>query len=117
MRLSRSEIPWAYTRGDPFRAVASLELSGVAPVYPGLPDQAMRPLQGPGSQLRPAETINQLASSWINFLLTKYPHVLGPNGVDAQQMRLRNMIFSIAWRPRDENEGGGRADQRGLHRF
>ncbi len=26
MRLTREDVPWAYTRGDPFRSIASLEL-------------------------------------------------------------------------------------------
>eukprot|EP00438_Fugacium_kawagutii_P016715 Skav227659 [mRNA] locus=scaffold58:564261:566969:- [translate_table: standard] len=29
IKLSRREIPWAYTKGDPFRAIASLELLAV----------------------------------------------------------------------------------------
>ena len=68
--------------------------------WPSSPSK--RPLQGPGSQLRQAETINQLASSWMNFP-TKYPMYLVLIEL-SEQMRLRNMIFSIAWRPRDENE-------------
>ena len=39
--------------------------------WPSSPSK--RPLQGPGSQLGPAEKINQLASSWMNFLLPSTP--------------------------------------------
>ena len=99
--MTRDEVPWAYTRGDPFRSVASLELLATLvcvlafePAEPELSGAAIGLTAGGDNQSN-GFTRDKLSS-------TKYPLylVLMERSL---QLRRRNLLLSVAWRPRDEN--------------
>ena len=101
LRLSREDVPWAYTRGDPFRAVASLELLATlvcvmlfGPSEPTLSGGAIGLTAGGDNQSN-GFTLDKLSS-------TKYPLYLVLMELSAQ-LRAKNLLLQVAWRPRDEN--------------
>ena len=102
LRLTRADIPWAYTRGDPFRSIAALELLAtlvcVLVFEPREPTLAggLISLTAAGDNQSNGFTLDRLAS-------TKYPLYLVLMEV-SEQLRSRNLLLSVAWRPRDENE-------------
>ena len=66
-------------------------------MYPGLPAQT-------SDKTTKTNGNNQSTGFILDKLpATKYPTYLVPMEFN-EQMKLKNMIFSIAWRPRDENE-------------
>ena len=102
LRLTKSEIPWAYTRGDPFRSIAALELLAtlVCILVFGPSEShttgAQIALTASGDNQSNGFTLDRLSS-------TKYPLYLVLMEL-SEQLRLRNVALSVAWRPRDENE-------------
>ena len=100
--LSRAQIPWAYTRGDPFRSIAALELMATL-----LCILAFNPLECHLTGVRislTAATDNQSNGFLLDKMAsTKYPVYLVLMEV-AEQLRRRNLALSVAWRPREENE-------------
>ena len=71
-------------------------------MYPGLPAQASDHYRARISVTASGD--NQSTGFILDKLSsTKYPMYLVLMEL-SEQMRLRNIIFSIAWRPRDENE-------------
>ena len=104
MRLSRSEsVPWAFSRSDLFSGQWLL-LSFWRRSCMSWPS---RPKQATTAGARISVTASGENQS-IGFILdelssTKYFTYLVVMEL-SEQMRFRNMIFSIAWRLRDENE-------------
>ena len=102
LRLTRKEIPWAYTRGDPFRSIAALELlATLVCILAFGPSEAHTTgaqiaLTASGDNQSNGFTLDRLSS-------TKYPLYLVLMEL-SEQLRLRNIALSVAWRPRDENE-------------
>ena len=102
LRLSRAEIPWAYTRGDPFRSIAALALLAtlVCILAFGPREEhttgAQIALTASGDNQSNGFTLDKLSS-------TKCPLYLVLMEL-SEQLRLRNIALSVAWRPRDENE-------------
>ena len=102
LRLSRGEIPWAYSRGDPFGSIASLELLATLlcvlafePEEPVL-TSGMVSFSASGDNQSNGFTLSKLAS-------TKYPLYFVLMEL-SEQLRSRNFLLSATWRPRDENE-------------
>jgi hypothetical protein len=102
LRLTREDVPWAYTRGDPFRSIASLELLATlvcvlvfGPTAQDL-EGASIGLTASGDNQSNGFTLDRLSS-------TKYPLYLVLMEL-SEQLRRRNLLLSVAWRPRDENE-------------
>ena len=102
MRLTRAEIPWAYIRGDPFRSIAALELlatlvcvMALSPQEPSLTG-ALIALTASGDNQSNGFTLDKLCS-------TKFPLYLVLMEL-SEQLRSRQLVLSVAWRPRDENE-------------
>ena len=102
LRLTKEDIPWAYTRGDPFRSIAALELLATLvcvlvfePAEPSL-SGGLISLTAAGDNQSNGFTLDRLSS-------TKYPLYLVLMEV-SEQLRSRNLLLSVAWRPRDENE-------------
>ena len=102
LRLGRKEIPWAYTRGDPFRSIGALELLASL-----LCILAFRPAAGSLAGARvsfTAGTDNRANGFALDRLMsTKYPMYLVLMEL-AVQMESAGLLMSVAWRPRDENE-------------
>jgi hypothetical protein len=102
IRLSRKEVPWAYTRGDPFRAIASLELLGTLLCLLVFGTEASS--LATGSISLTASGDNQSNGFSLDKLSsTKYPLYLVLMEL-AEQLRARRLLLQVAWRPRDENE-------------
>ena len=102
MRFTRAEIPWAYIRGDPFRSIAALELlatlvcvMALSPQEPSLTG-ALIALTASGDNQSNGFTLDKLCS-------TKFPLYLVLMEL-SEQLRSRQLVLSVAWRPRDENE-------------
>jgi hypothetical protein len=102
MRLTREEIPWAYVRGDPFRSIAALELLATLvcvlvfePAEPALTGASIS-LTASGDNQSNGFTLDKLSS-------TKFPLYLVLMEL-SEQLRQRQLLLSVAWRPRDENE-------------
>jgi len=100
--LGRSEIPWAYRRGDPFRSIAALELLAVLVcVVVFRPSSDM--LAG-GLVSLTASVDNQSNGFTLDrFSTTKFP--LGLVLMElAEQLESAKILLNVAWRPREENE-------------
>ena len=102
LELTKDDIPWAYTRGDPFRSVASLELLATLVAVlvfgpaPGSLRKGLLSITGSGDNQSNGFTLDKLCS-------TKYPLYLALMEL-AEQLHSAGLLLSVAWRPRDENE-------------
>ena len=102
LELTKDDVPWAYARGDPFRSVAALELLAtlvcliVFSPARDAPAGCVVTLTAGGDNRSNGFSLDRMAS-------TKFP--LYPILMEiAEQQRCRNLVLSVAWRPRDENE-------------
>ena len=104
LKLDRFSAPWAYRRGEPYRAIASLELLGSlisAKVFLE-PEEDLA--WASGSLSAGAVTDNQGNRFVLNRLMTtKFPllAILCEFAVFLEQ---RNCLFELGWVPRDQNE-------------
>ena len=102
VRLGRAELPWAYTRGDPFRAIASLELLATLLCVAVFEPEASSlsggviALTAAGDNQSNGFTLDRLCS-------TKFPLYLVLMEL-SEQLRRRQILLHVAWRPQDENE-------------
>jgi len=102
LQLGREDIPWAYVRGDPFRSISALELLAtlVSVMVFNPRDRCgaagLISLTMGGDNQSHGFTLDRMAS-------TKYPLYLVLMEL-SEQMRARDLLLSVAWRPRDENE-------------
>ena len=102
IRLNKHDIPWAYSRGDPFKAIAALELLGTLLCIMAFQPQEAHPtgwriaFTASGDNRSTGFALDKLSS-------TKFPLYLVLMEL-SEQLRIRNLLLSIAWRPRDENE-------------
>ena len=104
LELTRKTAPWAFARGEPFRAIASLELIAslvglmvlVPPAEPKGDSSAVISLS--------CGTDNQGNTHLLDRMLTtKYP--LGVVLMElAHQSRVRRLVLRAHWLPRLENE-------------
>ena len=102
--LTRSNAPWAFARGEPFRTIASLELLAslvglmvLVPEGEGKGDAA-------GTLSLSCGTDNQGNSYLLDRMLTtKYPLAVVLMEL-AHQMRRRRLILRALWTPRLENK-------------
>ena len=91
VELTKKEIPWAYTRGDPFRSIASLELFATLLCILAFDPQeanltgARISLTASGDNQSNGFLLDKLAS-------TKYPVYLVLMEV-AAQLRMRNLRY------------------------
>ena len=102
--LTRATAPWAFARGEPFRAIASLELlASLIGLMVLVPEGAAA---GETSAILTLScgTDNQGNSYLLDRMLTtKYP--LGVVLMElAHQMRRRRLILRAKWLPRLQNE-------------
>ena len=102
VELSRATAPWAFSRGEPYRSIAALELFATlmcvvlfSPKWPASTRGAMR-LSG---------TTDNQGNSWAlsRLMSTKFPLVL-VLGELAYQLRERDIALHLHWAPREQNE-------------
>ena len=102
VRLGRAEIPWAYTRGDPFRSIAALELLATLLCVAVFQPEASSltggtiALTAAGDNQSNGFTLDRLCSN-------KFPLCLVLMEL-SEQLRRRQILLNVSWRPRDENE-------------
>jgi hypothetical protein len=100
--LNKVNAPWAFSRGEPFRTIASLELFATLLCIVTFGDawpagaQGEVVLQGITDNLG-----NTFAVTWL--MTSKFPLVVILAEV-AAQLRSRGMALSLGWTPRDQNE-------------
>ena len=103
VELSRKTAPWAYLRGDPFRAIASLELLAVlVAVMVLVKDAPWR--NGRRRVVLPAYTDN-LSNMHVlkKFGSSRYPLSIVAMEL-ACQLQRANAELDLAWVPRNQNE-------------
>jgi hypothetical protein len=100
--LTKANAPWAFSRGEPFRTIASLELYATllcivlfGDSWPCGARGAVR-LQGVTDNLGNTFVLTKLMSS-------KFPLVVVLAELSAQ-LRSRGMSLDLEWAPRDQNE-------------
>jgi hypothetical protein len=100
--LTRTNAPWAFARGEPYRTIASLELFATLVCvttfggeWPAGSAGEVR-LQGLTDNLGNTFAVTKLMSS-------KFPLVVILAELSAQ-LRARKMALSVGWTPRDQNE-------------
>eukprot|EP00438_Fugacium_kawagutii_P028291 Skav219866 [mRNA] locus=scaffold777:33085:36336:+ [translate_table: standard] len=103
IRLSRRTIPWAYAKGDPFRAIASLELLAVT-VAVMLFSRGAKWNAGKRKLVLPAYTDN-LSNMHV---MKKFGSSRFPLSVVAMelacQLNLAQVELELSWVPRGQNE-------------
>ena len=102
MDLNKSNAPWAFARGEPFRTIAALELFVTllcvvtfGDAWPG-GARGEVVLQGITDNLGNTFMVSKLMTS-------KFPLVVILAEVVAQ-LRTRSMVLNLGWVPRDQNE-------------
>jgi hypothetical protein len=100
--ITKSNAPWAFSRGEPYRTIASLELfatlvciTAFGDAWPAGSTGEVK-LQGLTDNLGNSFALTKLMSS-------KFPLVVILSEV-AAQLRARSMVLNLGWTPRDQNE-------------
>ena len=100
--MTRAEVPWAFARGDPFRAIGALELlASLVCVMVFKPSfTTMR-----GARISVTAATDNLGNGFLvdRLMTTKFPLYIVLMEV-AAQLEANRVALSLAWRPRDENE-------------
>jgi hypothetical protein len=100
--LNKANAPWAFSRGEPFRTIASLELFAtllcIVTFGDAWPEGARGEvvLQGITDNLGNTFAVSKLMSSKFSLVV-----ILAEV---AAQLRSRSMVLSLGWTPRDQNE-------------
>lgn len=103
VELTRRTAPWAYLKGEPFRAIASLELMGVlTAVMVFAPEAEWRSSRGIAKV--PAVTDN-LGNTYTvqRFLSCKFPLSLLVMELSCQLGRF-GLELDLSWAPRNQNQ-------------
>ena len=100
--LTKANAPWAFSRGEPYRTIASLELFATLVCIVSFGDAW--PSGATGEIRLQGITDNQGNSFAVKKLMSsKFPLVVILAEV-AAQLRQRSMALSLGWAPRDQNE-------------
>ena len=100
--LDKGNAPWAFARGEPFRAIAALELYTTLLCVAVFGDRW--PTGAFGSLKLSGTTDNQGNTSAVSRLMsTKFPLVVILMEL-AAQLRWRRMELGLHWAPREQNE-------------
>ena len=100
--LNKANAPWAFSRGEPFRTIASLELFATLLCIVTFGDAW--PKGACGEVLLQGITDNLGNTFAVSKLMTsKFPLVVILAEV-AAQLRSRSMVLNLGWTPRDQNE-------------
>ena len=100
--LDRRNAPWAFSRGEPFRNIAALEMFATLVSIMAFADQW--PAAGRGALRLSGITDNAGNTSVLSRLTTsKFPLVVILAEV-AAQMKKRHMEMDLLWAPRNQNE-------------
>ena len=100
--LNKKNAPWAFSRGEPYRAIAALELFATLMCIVLFSDAW--PASSSAS-LRLSGTTDNQGNSWVlsRLMTTKFP-LLIVLGELAYQLRGMDLELALNWSPRDQNE-------------
>ena len=100
--LCKRTAPWAFTRGEPFRSIAALEMYGTLLCIMAFGDRW--PKGAAGTLVLQGVTDNLGNTFCVTKLMTsKFPLVIILAEL-AVQLRTRGMGLRLHWAPRDQNE-------------
>ena len=103
VELTKTSAPWAYSKGEPFRTIAALELLGALFAFMLFKDDAAW-LQGSAFVSLTGYTDNSGNTFLLDRLMTsKYPLVVILIEV-AEQLAAENVGLALRWVPRLQNE-------------
>ena len=99
--LNKANAPWAFSKGEPYRSIAALELFGTLLCI--LAFSGGWPSSSKGRVVLAGSTDNQ-GNSWLlsRLMTSKFP-LLVVLGELAVQLRSRNLHLDLDWVPRDQN--------------
>ena len=101
-RLDRKNAPWAFSRGEPFRTIAALELFATLVSY-----VVFSPKWPPSTRgsVRLAGTTDNLGNTFIlsRMMTSKFPALVILTEL-AARLRQDNAELQLEWAPRDQNE-------------
>ena len=102
IRLNRRNAPWAYMKGEPFRNIASLELTAVLVAVILFGDNLVDD-EGISTLTLSASTDN-LGNTYVlqHFMSCKYPLSIVVMEL-AMQLKKCNLELDLGWVPRDQN--------------
>ena len=100
--LTRSSAPWAFSRGEPYRSIAALELFGTLlsiMAFAGDWPEAAR------GRFRLSGATDNQGNTWVlnRLMTTKFPMIVVLAEL-AAQLRAINAELSLEWIPRLQNE-------------
>ena len=104
MKLDRVTAPWAYARGEPFRAIASLELLGSLLGLMLLVDEVPGGSPFLGGKISVGGNTDNSGNRFAvtKMLTTKWPLLAFLAELSAQ-LEVRNVLLEVNWVPREEN--------------
>ena len=102
IELTRKTAPWAFARGEPYRAIAALELFATLMCIILFGDAWPA---GASGEVKLQGLTDNAGNSFVvtRLMTTKFPLVLVLAEV-AAQLRSRGMALHLGWAPRDQNE-------------
>ena len=102
MELTRATAPWAFSRGEPYRTIAALELFGT--LLSIMAFSSAWPSSASGC-IKLTGTTDNLGNCWIlsKMMSTKFPMLIAL-GELAAQLRNLNASLNLVWAPRLQNE-------------
>ena len=100
--LTRSSAPWAFSRGEPYRSIAALELFGTLLSILAFAGDWPEAAKG---RIKLSGATDNLGNTWVlnRLMTTKFP-MLVILGELAVQLRALNADLSLEWVPRLQNE-------------
>ena len=101
LKLSRTSAPWAFARGEPFRAIASLELFGSLLCVMLFGDAW--PQGAEGRVALEGYTDNQGNQAVLTRLMTSKFPLVAILAEFAEQLEARRMDLELTWVPRGQN--------------
>jgi len=102
VELNKENAPWAFSRGEPFRVIAALELYATLLSVVLFGDAWPRGSKG---VVRLQGITDNLGNAYVmtKMMSTKFPLVVVLAEL-AAQLRSRSMALSVAWVPREQND-------------
>ena len=100
--LNRKNAPWAFSRGEPYRVIAALELFATLLCIIVFGDAWPA---GAAGEVRLQGITDNAGNSFVvtRLMTTKFPLVMILAEV-AAQLRMRGVALQLGWAPREQNE-------------
>ena len=102
IRLTRSSAPWAFSRGEPYRTIAALELFGTLVAIMAFSDRWPKCAKG---MIALSGLTDNCGNSYVvsRLMSSRFPLVVILAEL-ACQLQARDLDFALGWIPRDQNQ-------------